>query len=168
MHLPFSRSLLLRANRALGVALVEAELISPPQQHEASQTMASHLQAERWREAGLLRILCYDLQTLDESRLLAYQHEIYGLSLLDLSTYNVAKSFDEAWDINACWATWSLPFDTLDGFTCVATAYYLSEPVRKCWEEQLGTPICWYGATCQALEESLDALEAAAQAAAET
>ena len=33
-------------------------------------------------------------------------------------------------DIDACWATWSVPFDQEEDFAFIATAYYLSPAVR--------------------------------------
>ena len=63
-------------------------------------------------------------------------------------------------DPNACWATWSVPFDREEEFWFVATAYYLSPAVRAFWEKELGGPILWFGTTLETIAEYLEKFSA--------
>lgn len=153
---PFSqRSLLLRANRYFGSALVQAELISREELDAANQRFLEVMQGEDMRQASLLKILVYDTKALSEDALLQHILENESISVIDLGNYgNVPGIVDLAW-ADACWATWSIPFDRVDNFTFVATTYYLSVPARQHWEATLGTPIVWYATNLRSISEAL-------------
>jgi hypothetical protein len=63
-------------------------------------------------------------------------------------------------DLDACWATWSVPFDREEDFHFVATAYYLSPAVRTHWEKKLGGQIIWQATTMDIIADFLDRVQA--------
>ncbi len=61
-------------------------------------------------------------------------------------------------DMDACWATWSVPFDQEEDFMFIASAYYLSPAVRTYWEKRYEGPMLWFGTTLEGVAEHLDRL----------
>lgn len=148
------RSLFIRGNRALGVALVEADLVSLAQQEQANLRLMDVMKSGNLRGGGLLPILLHDLRLLDETVLLNHQVARHSLGLIDLTSYDLHVPGGVT--PGPCWTTWTLPFDEREGTTFLATAYYLSPPVRTYWEQLLGGDAVWYAAS---LKTMIDALE---------
>lgn len=161
------RPLVMRANRLLGAQLVEHNLVTIEQLNEANEKFIEAVGGAEARNATILGLLAYDLKVIKEDDVLHHMVETDGIGLVDLRDYEVPDESKKDLDLDACWATWSVPFDREDEFFFVATAYYLSPPVRSHWEKQLGGPILWFGTTLDGIAEYLEkfASEAAAAAA---
>jgi hypothetical protein len=162
------RSLVMRANRLLGAQLVERNLIRIEDLETASEKFLELAATGNLRRSSILAVLAGDLKALKEDDLLHHLAETDGLGLVDLRDYEVPDEVKRNLDLDACWATWSVPFDREDEFHYVATAYYLSPAVRAYWEKELAGPVLWYGTTREGIADYLDkqaALVAAADAA---
>ncbi len=157
------RSLFIRGNRALGMALVEGELVNPAQQEQANARLMDVVKSGNLRGSGLLPILLHELRTLDEATLLNYQTSHHSLGLIDLRSYELHPPGGVT--PGPCWTTWTLPFDEREGTTFLATAYYLSNPVRLYWEQLFGGNVVWYAATLKTLIEGIERLSPATQGA---
>jgi hypothetical protein len=157
---PAHRSLLMRANRHLGAALVEANLVNVSDLEAATERLITHVAGGNFRQASVLGLLAYDLRVLREEDALQHHMEAHGAGLVDLREWEVPEEIKGTLDAGACWATWTLPFDREEGFTSLATAYGMSESVRAFWEKQIGGPILWYGATIEGIAEQLEKLGA--------
>ncbi|MDA1069458.1 MAG: hypothetical protein O3C43_23540 [Verrucomicrobia bacterium] len=84
------------------------------------------------------------LDSLSEPDLISYQVDEFELGLTDLSFYSYLHNMEEAFSIEDCWATWTVPFDHENGYFFLASCYYLSQPVVKFWEEKLNGRIQWF------------------------
>jgi len=157
---PEHRSLLMRANRLLGAHLVEANLVKIDNLEAANERLLELISTGDHRKGSVLSILAYELQVVNETDVLQYVMEEHGLGLVDLRSYEVPDDLRSSYDVGACWATWSLPFDREDDVFFVATAYYLSPAIRVYWEKQLGGPIVWFGTTQEMLADYFEKLEA--------
>jgi hypothetical protein len=135
------RSLIMRANRLLGAALVEANLIKIEDLEKANERLLEVMALEQPRQCTVLGILAYEMKVLREEDALQHIVDNDGAGLVDLRDYEVADEVKKSMDPGACWATWSVPFDREEDFYFVATAYHLSPPVRAFWEKQLAGPI---------------------------
>ena len=80
--------------------------------------------------------------------------------MVDLRSYDTSDELKKTLDIDACWATWSVPFDREEDFHFIATAYYLSPAVRTFWEKQFSGPILWFGTTLEGIADHLERLTA--------
>lgn len=149
----------MRANRLLGAALVDANLIKIEDLEAANERLLELLQGEAERQATLLGVLMYEKKVLGEDDLLHHLVENEGIGLIDLRTYDVPEDFRKDIDLGSCWATWTVPFDREEDFTMVATAYYLSPAVRAHWEKQLGSDILWYATTLEVISDFLEKVE---------
>jgi hypothetical protein len=107
----------------------------------------------------VLGILAYEMKVLREEDALQHVVENEGAGLVDLRDYDVADDIKRNLDPGACWATWSVPFDHEEDFHFVASAYYLSPPVRAFWEKQLNGPILWFGTTLEGIADYLEKVE---------
>ncbi len=155
------RNLLLRANRHLGAALVDANLVKVAQLEAATERLLELAAAGNTRQCSVLGVLAYELKVVSEEDALLQLLDGDGAGLVDLRACDVAEDLKPGLDLDACWATWSLPFDREEGFTFVATAHGLSAEVRAHWEKQLGGPILWFGATIEGIADTLEKLGAA-------
>ena len=135
---------MMRANRALGASLVEHNLISIDVLEAANERLLELLADENAESVSLLHVLVNEKQALTESQLLSYQIEEMGLGMVDLSNYDQPYDLRKRIDIDACYATWTVPFDIEEGMHFLASAYYLSPAARSYWERQLETPILWF------------------------
>jgi hypothetical protein len=151
----------MRANRTLGAALVEANLVKIDDLMAANERLLELLQSDAERQATLLGVLMYEKKVLGEDDLLQHLLEVDGIGLIDLRSYEVPEEFRKNVDLGSCWATWTVPFDKEEDFYFVASAYYLSTAVRSHWEKQLGTNILWYAATLEIISDFLEKTEAA-------
>jgi hypothetical protein len=154
------RTLLMRANRLLGAALVETNLVKIEDLEAANERLLELLQSNAERQATLLGVLMYEKKVLSEDDLLHHLVDNDGIGLIDLRTYDVPEEFRKNVDLGSCWATWSVPFDKEEDFYSVATAYYLSPAVRSHWEKQLGSNILWYATTLENISDFLEKIEA--------
>jgi len=150
------RPLLMRANRLLGAALVEHNLVKIEDLEQASQKLIELVSTDQPRTCTILGILAFDMKVLKEDDVLHHLVETEGLGLVDLRDYEVPDEVKRHADIDACWATWSVPFDREEEFSLVATAYYLSPAVRSFWEKRLGGPILWFGTTLEVIADYLE------------
>ncbi len=146
----------MRANRLLGAALVEANLIKIDDLEKANERLLEVLSLEQARQSTVLGILAYEMKVLREEDALQHIVENDGAGLVDLRDYEVTDDVKKSLDLGPCWATWSVPFDKEEDFHFVATAYYLSPPVRAFWEKQLDGPILWFGATLEGIADYLE------------
>ena len=146
----------MRANRLLGAALVEHNLIAVEDLEAANDKLLEMTSSDSIRQRTVLGILVHDLKVLGEEDLLQHLVESAGIGLVDLRDYDVPEEANKLLDLEAAWATWTVPFDREGEFTLVATAYYLSPAVRSFWEKQLNGPILWYGTTLGQIADFLD------------
>lgn len=146
----------MRANRLLGAALVEQNLIKVEDLEAANDKLLAMTAADSLRQRTVLGILVHDLKILVEEELLQHLVETAGIGLVDLRDYEVSEEAHKLLDPEAAWATWTVPFDKEGEFFLVATAYYLSPAVRSFWEKQLNGPILWYGTTLGQIADFLD------------
>jgi Type II secretion system (T2SS), protein E, N-terminal domain len=157
---PEHRSLLMRANRLLGAHLVEANLVKIDNLEAANERLLELISTGDYRKGSVLSILAYELQVVKESDVLQHVMDEHGVGLVDLRSYEVPDDLRASFDVGACWATWTLPFDREEDVFFVATAYYLSPAIRVYWEKQLGGPIVWFGTTQEMLADYFEKLEA--------
>jgi hypothetical protein len=169
------RPLMMRANRLLGAALVEHNLVKIEHLETANERLIELSSSGQPRQSTILGILAYDLRVVKEEDVLHHVVETDGIGLMDLRGYDVPEEVRKAADPGMCWATWTVPFDHEEDFWSVASAYYLSPAVRSHWEKHLGGHILWYGTTLEMVAEYLEktfpadkAAEAGAPAAAAT
>lgn len=160
-----NRPLLMRANRLLGASLVEANLVKIEDLEQANERLLTVVASEQLRQCTVLGILAYELKVLREEDLLQHLVDNDGVGLVDLRNYEVTDEAKKSLDLDACWATWSVPFDQEEDFRFIATAYYLSPAVRAHWEKQAAGPIIWYGTTLEAIADFLEKVEAEKTAA---
>jgi hypothetical protein len=153
------RSLLMRANRTLGAALVEANLVKIDDLMAANERLLELLQSDAEHQATLLGVLMFEKKVLGEADFLQYLIETAGIGLIDLRNYEVPEEFRKDVDLGSCWATWTVPFDKEEDFYFVASAYYLSTAVRSHWEKQLGGNILWYGTTLEVVSDFLEKID---------
>lgn len=156
------RPLLMKANRQLGLALANGNLLSVEQLQEANDRWLEWV-AGGERGASLLRVLTQSMKVLREEDLLRHAMEHEGAGLVDLRDYDVPDEFRRLPDPGVCWATWTVPFDRLDGFTCLASAYVLSPVAKAHWEAAMGGPVLWFATTLDGLTEHLGRLGAPAR-----
>ena len=155
---PENRSLLMRANRLFGAGLVVHNLVKIEELEKANERLLEIIASNQPRQATVLGVLAYELKVIREEDILQHLVETEGLGLVDLRGYEPPDDTKKGLDMEACWATWSVPFDQEEDFTFIATAYYLSPAVRTYWEKRFEGPILWFGTTLEAIAEHLDRL----------
>lgn len=153
------KTLLMRANRTLGSALMELNLVKIQDIETANEKLLEMVAQNQLRQSSMLAILAFDMKVIREEDLLHQVVEVDGVGLVDLRDYDVPDESRKNLDMGACWATWSVPFDKEEEFFFVATAYYLSPAVRAFWEKQLGTSILWFGTTLEGIADYLERLQ---------
>jgi len=112
------------------------------------------------RQSSVLNILVYEKKVLREEDVLHHVVDDHGVGVVDLRGYDVPDEVRKDLDLDACWATWSVPFDREEDFHFVATAYYLSPAVRSYWEKKLGGQIIWQATTMDIIADFLDRVHA--------
>jgi hypothetical protein len=162
------RPLMMRANRLLGAALVEHNLVKIDDLETANEKLIELAAGDLPRQSTILGILAYDMKVLNEDDVLHHLVETEGVGLVDLRSYDVPEDVKKIIDAGACWATWTVPFDREEEFWFVASAYYLSPAVRTHWEKQLDGPIIWFGTTLEVIAEHIEKLAPAEAAPAKT
>ena len=162
---PEHRSLLMNANRRLGAVLLEHNLVKIEDLEKANGRLLEIMGSDQPRQTTVLGILAYEMKVLREEDVLTHLVETEGLGLVDLQDYDVSEELKKVINRQACWATWSVPFDQEEDFIFIASAYYLSPSVRTYWQKQYPGQIVWYGTTMEAIANYLEKLEAAAPVA---
>ena len=152
--------MLMRANRLLGAALVDNNLVKLEDLEKANERLLEVLAANQARQSTVLGILAYEMKVVREDDVLQFIVESEGAGLVDLRNYDTSDEIRKSLDVGACWATWSVPFDREEEFYFIATSYYLSPAVRSFWEKQYGAQIIWYGTTLDVIADYLEKLEA--------
>jgi len=155
---PENRSLMMRSNRLLGAAFVEHNLVKIEDLEKANERLLEIIASNQPRQATVLGVLAYELRVIREEDVLQHLVEVEGLGLIDLRGYEPPDDTKKGLDLDACWATWSVPFDQEEDFTFIATAYYRSQAVRTYWEKRFNGPILWFGTTLEGVAEHLDRL----------
>jgi|CZKI01.1.fsa_nt_gi hypothetical protein len=155
---PENRSLLMRANRLLGTSLVEHNLVKVEDLEKANERLLELIATNQPRQATVLGVLAYEIKAFREEDVLQHIVETEGLGLVDLRAYDPPDEIKKGLDLDACWATWSVPFDLEEDFMFIASAYYLSPAVRTYWEKRFAGPLLWYGTTLEGIGEQLDRL----------
>ncbi len=153
---PENKSLMMRANRLLGAGLVEHNLVKIEDLEKANERLLEIIATNQPRQATVLGVLAYELKVIREEDVLQHLVETEGLGLVDLRGYEPPDDTKKGLDMDACWATWSVPFDQEEDFTFIASAYYLSPAVRTFWEKRFGGPLLWFGTTLEGIAEHLD------------
>ena len=153
---PENRSLLMRANRLLGTSLVEHNLVKVEDLEKANERLLELIATNQPRQATVLGVLAYEIKAFREEDVLQHIVETEGLGLVDLRAYDPPDEIKKGLDLDACWATWSVPFDQEEDFMFIATAYYLSPAVRTYWEKRYNAPLLWFGTTLECVAEHLD------------
>jgi hypothetical protein len=163
-------SLLIKSNRVLGTRLVEAGLCNLEDMDAANESFISLARAKDLKRASLLRVLVYDNQSLKEESILDYQLEKLPVGAVMLENYQLQEDLLALHPLELMWASWTLPIDYVNGRWFLATAYYMSDIVRKFWEDRLEGRITWLVSSIGQLEmvfESLVAKEEQEKAEAE-
>jgi hypothetical protein len=154
------RPLLMRANRLLGSALIEHNLVKFEDLEAANERLLEVAASGQVRQSSVLSILVYEKKVLREEDVLHHVVDDHGVGVVDLRGYDVPEEVRKEIDLDACWATWSVPFDREEDFHFVATAYYLSPAVRTHWEKKLGGQIIWQATTMDIIADFLDRMQA--------
>jgi hypothetical protein len=154
------RPLLMRSNRLLGSALIEHNLVKFEDLEAANERLLEIAATGDMRRSSVLSVLVYEKKVLREEDLLHHVVDDHGVGVVDLRGYDVPEEVKKDLDIDACWATWSVPFDKEEDFHFVATAYYLSPAARAFWEKKLGGQIIWQATTMDIIADFLDRLQA--------
>lgn len=149
----------MRANRLMGAALVERNLVKIEELEQANERLLQIVDSSPPRQCTVLGVLAYEMKVLKEEELLQFLVEQEGLGVVDLRCYEIAEDAVKGLDLGACWATWSVPFDQVDGFHFIASAYWLSPAVRTFWEKQLNGPILWFGTTLEGIADFIEKRE---------
>ena len=149
------RHLMMRANRLLGPALVERDLVSVDELERATGRLLELTARGEPRECTLLGVLAHELKVVSEAEVLRRSVEADGIGLVELRALEVPEELRKEFDPAECWATWTVPFDREAGITCLATAYHLSPAVRAHWEKRAGGTVLWYGTTLGDIAEHL-------------
>ena len=154
------RPLIMRSNRFLGSALIERNLLSVETLEAANEKLLENIQAGDLRSANLLNILLFEMKAFEEQALIDQIVEESNIGLIDLHNYNMLKIGNEvALDHDLCWATYTVPFDKVEEFTFLATAYYLSKPAIKAWEDAMSGRLVWYTSSITSIFNALGRLE---------
>ena len=154
------RPLLMRSNRLLGSALIEHNLVKFEDLEAANERLLEIAATGDIRRSSVLSVLVYEKKVLTEEALLHHVVDDLGVGIVDLRGYEVPEDVKKDLEIDACWATWSVPFDKEEDFHFVATAYYLSPAARTFWEKKLGGHIIWQATTMDIVADFLDRLQA--------
>lgn len=158
---PVNRSLIMRANRLLGAQLVENNLVKIEDLEKANERLLEVLGGNMPRQISVLGILAFEHKVVREEDILAHVADHDHIGLIDLAHYDIEDELKAKINVEAGWATWSVPIDREEDVTFIATAYYLSPAVRKFWEETVEGPILWYGTTMEGIADLLESLQSA-------
>ena len=150
------RQLLMRANRLLGSALIEHNLVKFENLEAANERLLELSAKGDFRQASVLGILVNEKKVLKEEDVIHLAQEEQGLGAIDLRHYDVPEEIRKELDLPMCWATWTVPYDKEEDFHFLATAYYFSQAVRTYWEKKLKGPIIWQTTSMEVIADFLD------------
>ncbi|HSY54157.1 MAG TPA: hypothetical protein VNW23_03850 [Opitutaceae bacterium] len=150
----------MRANRLLGAALVEHNLVKIEHLEAANESLLEAITSGNRRKSSVLAILAYEMRVVKEEDVLQHIVETEGIGLVDLHNYEMPDDLRKSLDIDDCWATWTVPFDREENFHFVATAHHLSPAVRTYWQKKLDGHILWYATTLEVIADCLEKLDA--------
>lgn len=153
------RPLMMRSNRLLGASLVEHSLIKIETLEQANERLLELMASAEDVPVSLLQVLVVEKKALTEQQILNYLSEEMGLGVIDLTNYDQPDEVRKRLEPDACWATWSVPFDLEEGVNFIASAFYLSPAVRSYWENELDGPIQWFATTTENISEFLTKLK---------
>ncbi len=151
--------LILKANRSIGSHLAQEAFVPERTLSVAYEKFQESLRSGTGGNPGLLKTLVNDMREIDETLLISHAMEIGGIPYIPLRNFEGDKSWVTGRRLELCRATWSVPFDLLEGAPFVATAYYLSTTVRRRWQEEFEEPIHWFVARLSDIEKTLSRLE---------
>jgi hypothetical protein len=120
------------------------------------------IQSSELKRASILSTLIFESKKLEETKLLDYLVDELKLGLIDLDFADLIslRSLNlKTVDLSLCWASSTLPFDTLEGTYMLASCYHMSAPVVKHWEDILDGPVIWYGTTMASLSRAFERVE---------
>ena len=152
-------SLLIKANRVLGMRLVESGLTSGEAMEEANAIFIERARAKELARASLLRILLFETGALKERDLLNYQLSNLGIGAVEPANFRSDPSLLNAFPLELMRASWVFPIDHSEEHGFVATSYYMSGVVRGFWEERLQEKVHWYASPMEGLDNTLSTLE---------
>jgi hypothetical protein len=153
------RQLMMRANRLLGSALIEHNLVKFEDLEVANERLLELSAQGDFRQASVLGILVNEKKVLREEDLIQLAVEEQGLGAVDLRHYDVPDELRKDLDLSMCWATWTVPYDREEDFHFVATAYSFSQAVRTHWEKKLQGPVIWQVTSMEVIADFLDRLQ---------
>ncbi|HEY4300445.1 MAG TPA: hypothetical protein VGM73_06205 [Candidatus Didemnitutus sp.] len=153
------RQLMMRANRLLGSALIEHNLVKFEDLEVANERLLELSAQGDFRQASVLGILVNEKKVLREEDLIQLAVEEQGLGAVDLRHYDVPDDLRRELDLSMCWATWTVPYDREEDFHFVATAYSFSQAVRTHWEKKLQGPVIWQVTSMEVIADFLDRLQ---------
>lgn len=154
------KALAYRASASLGEALVKEKLAEEEMiAKQGLPALRKHLDRGNFKRASLLKILTWDLNLVDEKKVIDHHIEDYNLGYCNLAHYNIDQTLLANFTLKECWATMSLPFDLLEGVFFVATCNYLSKDVISHWEKRLCRDIVWFIIDLSTLTMTLERLE---------
>lgn len=154
------KPLIMRSNRLLGANLVEKNLVSIDALDEANERLLELVSSgSSDLRVSLLSVLIKEKNRLKEKDLFNHFVEEERLGLIDLATINFTDEVVEKINEGECWATWTVPFDLIEGTHYLASAYYLSSAVRKHWEDKLKGHVVWYAASIDSISDALEKME---------
>jgi hypothetical protein len=157
----------MRGNRFLGSALVDKKLLSTEDLEAANDRFMESAQENGIEQLSLLAILLYEKKTVAEDTLLAFYRNQLKMALLDPTHLAALSAREMGYDLALAKATLTVPFDRQDGFVCVASAYFLSNPVVKAWEELYNEKLLWYAASLRGIMHYIERVESIAAAEAD-
>ncbi|MGB0370388.1 MAG: hypothetical protein ACPGN3_03500 [Opitutales bacterium] len=149
---PHLYPLALRSNHSLGAGLVELGLITYSELDRALELLQEPQSGEFLVEQSLIEILKNDLRLLDEQRVMECLAMSEDLQVYQSSELEALES--TLFSLQECQATWTIPFDCVDGVWRLASAHYVSAFVRSFWKDRLGAQIRWYIADTQSISRA--------------
>jgi len=152
-------SVSLKANRFLGMQLVDRGLITLQQLESANARYLERRRDKTQTRLSLLKILCFEEQSLSEDALLSYQLDSFDIGALNLPAYKIDPAYMSEFSVQEMLATWTVPAESVCGVPFLSTAYYLSPFVREYWEERVGSDIVWNLSPLSDLELLFEQLE---------
>ena len=121
----------MRANRLLGAQLVEHNLIRIDDLESANEKLLEIINTGSPRQRTVLGILAYELKAVKEEDVLTHLRDTEGIGLVDLRHYEANEDLKLTLEREACWVTWSVPFDVEEHMTFIATASLLNRMMPK-------------------------------------
>lgn len=146
----------MRANRRMGASLVDYNLVDVSELEAANERLLEVVKEGIGRRTSILGLLSAEMNAVDERELIRRQVEEFNLAPIALGGAEREETLFRDHEPDQLWATWTVPFDSQDNFTFLATAYYLSSYVREYWEELLGGPVLWFVASMNDISELIE------------